>query len=238
MNALTRTAAALVLVAATAAAAQAQNYGMPLFTNPHYSTGMRLHADAGQPANAVDAGAVDQTTVQAGLSFTLGRVGLNALAAANLGDIQACDANNVDCTEMYFSVAALAGIRLYGGGRNPLAIGVFGGAGTDITAAEVAGVEGPKQLIIPVGVSVGYKLGPIILWGAPRMNIVKFVNCPSGLDAVCEGSNSDFRWAVGANLPIGPLGLRAAYESGKWGGTTENVNTFGVGISLGIGSQQ
>jgi hypothetical protein len=239
MNGLKRVAAALVLVAATAAAAQAQNYGMPLFANPHYSTGMRLFADVGQPADQIEGNLTDQTTVQGGLGFTLGRFGIQALVAGNWTDIEGCtDGGDVECSQVYVSAAALAGLRVYGGGDKPLALAVFGGAGTDVTSVEVtAGVEVPKQVIIPVGASIGYKLGPVILWAAPRMNFVKWANCPTGFEDLCEGTESDFRWSAGINLPLGPLGIRAAYDSGKWAGSTETVSNFGVGVSLGIGSQ-
>jgi hypothetical protein len=239
MNGLKRVAAALALVAATAAAAQAQNYGMPLFANPHYGTGMRLFADVGQPADQIEGNLTDQTTVQGGLGFTLGRVAIQALVAGNFTDIEGCvDGDDVDCSQVYVSAAALAGLRLYGGGQNPLAIGVFGGLSTDVTSIEVtSGIEVPKQLTIPVGASIGYKLGPVILWAAPRMNIVKWTNCDDSLAALCDGSENDFRWSAGINLPLGPLGIRAAYDSGKWAGSTETVSNVGLGVSLGIGSQ-
>jgi len=233
VNGLKRVTATLALVVAAASTAQAQNYGVPMFTNPHYGSGIRLHADAGRPSK--DVGNTSLTVVQAGLSFALGPVGIGAFAAGNFTDVKNCTSGpTIDCTNTYFSAAVQAQLRLAGGGRNPLALSLFGGAGTDITSYEVsAGVDAPHLLSIPVGVSVGYKLGPIVLWGAPRYNLYKWSQC----GGTCpDASKGTFRYAVGANLPLGPLGIRAAYDGGKLFG--ETVGFFGVGVSLGLGSQQ
>jgi len=72
----------------------------------------------------------------------------------------------------------------------------------------------------------------------------KFVGCPatdpvgfSGLSTMCKTTKSDFRWAVGADLPIfSIISLRAAFDGGKMAGQT--VNYWGVGASIGIGGMR
>ena len=236
MKATTRTALAAVLATATGVTlAGAQNVGMPLFANPHYGTGVRIHVDAGQPADEVQGTLTDQTTVQGGVSFSLARFGIQALAAANYADVQNCQAQQVSCSQSTVSGALLAGLRISGGGTNPLALAVFGGASTDFSSYEVAqGVDGPKLLSLPVGVSVGYKLGMLRLWAAPRYNFYKFSNCNGNCPP--EESDSDFRWSAGVMLPLGPIGIRGAYDAGKIFGVQQEY--WGLGISLGLGSQQ
>ena len=236
MNALQRTACALALVSAAATVAQAQNVGMPVFANPHFGAGVRIHLDAGQPSDDVQGALTNETTVQGGVSFSPGRFGIQALVAGNYADIQNCQAANVECSQSYVSGALLAGLRLSGGGQQALALAIFGGASTDFSSIEVAqGTAGPKLISLPVGVSVGYKLGILRLWGAPRYNFYKFANCGSGACPPDE-TDSDFRWSAGVNLPLGPFGIRAAYDGGKIFGT--EVGYWGVGVSLGIGSNQ
>ena len=54
--------------------------------------------------------------------------------------------------------------------------------------------------------------------------------------ATCS-TKSDFRWAVGVDVPIlRILSIRAAYDSGKLAGQT--VNYFGLGASIGIGGMR
>jgi hypothetical protein len=243
MNRITRTVLATAFLgSAVAAAASAQNIGMPLFSNPRYGSGIRLHLDAGRPSE--DLQNADVTTVQGGVSFALGAVGISAYVAGNITDLNTvstgCGGTNaIACSQTYFSGAALANLRLYGGGTNPAAISVFGGVGTDFSSLELGGVIGsvPKQLTIPVGAALGYHLGPLVIWGAPRYNLYKLTSCDEAVlgAGACETTN-DFRYAVGVSIPLGPLGIRAAYDGGKLNGVDRNF--IGVGVSLGLGSQQ
>jgi len=236
MNRIARTMVAMaVLGTGAAAAAPAQNVGMPLFVNPHYTPGIRLHVDAGRPKDQYQN--VDVTTVQGGVSFAIGPVGISALAAGNISDINTvsggCGGSTaIACSQTYWSVAGLANLRLVGGGHNPLALSAFGGVGGDVSALEAASGTLPRQLTIPVGVAVGYKLGPLMLWGAPRYNFYKLTSC----SGTCPTADNDFRWSAGVGIPLGPLGIRAAYDGGKLNGV--NQDYIGVGVSLGIGSQQ
>jgi len=97
-------------------------------------------------------------------------------------------------------------------------------------------------LTVPLGVAVGLRVplgfATLNLWGAPRYNIVKLVNCPDANPAPCDAeSQSDFRYAFGADLPIFRiLSVRAAYEAGKIGDVDFKV--WGVGASIGIGGMR
>src|SRR3989304_3885237 len=154
---------ALVLAGGAATALSAQNYGLPLFTNPRISTGIRLHADFGRPGDAItlpDGSTADLTILQGGLSFAIGPVGINAAVAANQADIKACSNQSTQCdVNTTASAGVLAQIKAYGGGRRNVSVSLFGGASTDITAWDVAtSGELPKQLNIPLGVAIGYRL--------------------------------------------------------------------------------
>lgn len=232
-----------------AAAASAQITGMPLFTNPRYGTGLRVHADFGRPTNTTSSLA-DLTVIEAGVSLALGPLGINVAAGmpkTQLNSAQGCiQSPTLSCSSQKYSAAALAQLRLFGGGRNPLAVSIFGGAAMDISSYDVANYQAsgtgsiPKELTIPVGVAVGFHT-PLLglnVWGAPRMNMRKWVNC----SGTCQTSDNKFRWAVGADLPIlSIISIRAAFDSGKIAtpaGGTETVSVWGVGASIGIGGMR
>lgn len=249
MKRLTRAGTVVLgLVLAGSSAAQAQNYGMPLFTNPRYSTGLRLHADAGQPSDALrlpDSTTANVTVLQIGASLALGPLGINAAVAANQADVERCGGNQSDCQiDDALSAGVLAQLRLAGGGRQNLSLSLFGGASTDINAYDVAGVAQPKLLNIPVGVAIGLRIplgvASLNIWGAPRMNFSKYVGCDTqqqplfcDLEAVRE-----FRWAVGADFPILRIfSIRAAFDAGKDASGQSN-NFVGLGVSLGLGGMR
>lgn len=264
MRGARRLGPALLLVAvAFASPSQAQIPGMPLFTNPRYGTGLRLHADVGQPTKeGTSLGSL--TVLQGGVTFALGPLGIGANVGAKRNDFNSALNNScANCsTQTAVTGSALAQLRFFGGGRSPWSISAFGGASLDfnsydyakmnLTPVQVAQLQsfgligdGSKQLTIPVGASIGLHVplgfGGLNLWGAPRMNIMKYINCPTGSTA-CNGSQSKFRWAVGADFPIFRiLSVRAAFDSGKEdlpGGGTQTVSVFGVGASIGIGGMR
>lgn len=232
----------LVLVMAGGARATlgAQNYGVPLFTNPRISTGVRLHADAGRPSESLNN--QDLTVVQGGVSFVIGPVGISAAAAANLRQVDQCASNQANCDiNTQVSAGALALIKVFGGGQKPVSVSLFGGASTDLNAIDYLGVQQPKQLNIPLGVAIGYRIplgvASLNVWGAPRINLTRFANC-TAQQTICDESESNFRWAVGADLPVFKvISVRAAFDGGKvYGG--ESVNFMGVGVSLGFGGMR
>ena len=254
MSRLHRAAVALVfglLAALSAAPARAQIVGMPLFTNPRIGTGIRIHADIGQPT---DKGTTigDATVYQGGVTLALGPVGIGANVGMTSNAFKTVTSGPSSAnlgTETKATASALLQLRLMGGGLNPLSLSIFGGASYDVSAYNFANLSSlptaiqdsiksanPKLLTIPAGAAIGVKL-PILglsVWGAPRMVFTKVVDCPAG--ATCQTKN-DFRWAVGADLPIlGILSIRGAYDSGKVAGQT--VSYWGVGASIGLGGMR
>jgi hypothetical protein len=222
-----------------AAQAAAQIPGMPLFTNPRYGTGLRVHADVGQPT---DMGTTlgDLTVAQVGASLALGPIGFGVNVGSNFRSAQ----DGADLGDNYTG-SALAQLRVAGGGRSNLSLSVFGGASMDITgyevAAQTADIQYPKFATFPVGVAVGLRIplgvGSLNLWGAPRYVFSKFVSCPVGLSTMCDDTAKDFRWAVGADLPILRIfSIRAAYDSGKI--EDQTVSYWGIGASIGIGGMR
>jgi hypothetical protein len=238
------------LAGGVATQARAQIQGMPLFTNPTFGTGARVHADLGLPT---DKGTTlgDYKVVQGGVTLALGPVGLGANIGLTTNDLKAATGGPTPTslgTQHKATVSGLAQFRLMGGGLVPLSLSLFGGASYDVSAYSFSGsaftslpvtvqnqikAANPQVLLIPVGAAIGLKV-PVLglsVWGAPRLNIRSVINCPSGLS--CP-SKSDFRWAVGADLPLFfILAIRAAYDSGKIAGQT--VNHFGLGASIGLG---
>ncbi|HTT68713.1 MAG TPA: hypothetical protein VMF70_11830 [Gemmatimonadales bacterium] len=236
-----------VLAAGAASRAQAQIQGMPLFTNPRYATGFRVHADLGLPTDT-KVGLGDYSVIQGGVTFALGPVGLGANVGATRNDFKNIS-NGTGGTvgaQTKITASALAQLRVYGGGASPFALSLFGGASMDVQAYQFSGLAdsiktqlggNSKVLTIPVGAALGIKLPLVIvnpnLWAAPRLNFTKLINCGT----TCPSSKSEFRWAVGLDVPIFRIiSVRAAFDSGKLYGTT--VNNFGVGASIGIGGMR
>lgn len=259
MNAMMRTALAVVLAsAAGVSAARAQIPGMPLFTNPRYGTGFRIHADLGQPTSS-GASLGSLTVLQGGVTFALGPVGIGANVGAKKNDLEQATRNRCQgcSTETAVTGSALVQVRVAGGGRQNLSLSAFGGGSVDLKAYDFAGLtqqqrdtlaaygiigDGSRILTVPVGVAVGLRvpLGPVNvnLWGAPRYNITKLINCPASNPTPCDAkADSHFRWAVGADLPIlGILSVRASFDSGKIG--NETVSVWGIGASIGLGGMR
>jgi hypothetical protein len=258
---------AATLALAFAPALTAQIPGMPLFTNPRYATGIRIHADYGKPTQT-DSTAGDLSVIQAGLGFVLGPVGIDANVGSLRSDIrsfQSCNTSTgANCNaDSKLTASGLLQLKVMGGGRSNVSLSLFGGGSMDLTgydALDCTGFTGTaltictnmkaqrqtKQLTIPVGAALGLRIplgvASLNLWGAPRMNLTKFVNCPSGSTALCDQKmESNFRWAVGADFPIlRVLSIRAAYDSGKTGpsGSTRTFSSWGIGASLGVGGMR
>jgi hypothetical protein len=233
--------------------ASAQVRGMPLFTNPRYGTGIRVHADLGQPTDK-GTSVGDVTVVQGGVSFALGPVGIGANLGMNFNKAQSLSGGGTVDANTNITASGIAQLRLLGGGANPLSLSIFGGASAEITAQEAAaasvGLKFPRYLNMPAGAALGLHvplgIASLNLWGSGRMVFSKFMNCPSAaedptpgdlLTHMCDTTEKNFRWAVGADLPIlSVLSVRAAYDSGKIGSQT--VSFWGIGASIGIGGMR
>ncbi len=246
------------LAAGVASTARAQIQGMPLFSNPRYATGFRVHADLGLPTST-STSLGDYSVIQGGVTLALGPLGIGANVGSTRNDFKTISSGassaNVGATTKV-TASALLQFRVYGGGLSPFALSLFGGASMDVNGFTFANIgslptavqdsikgANPKVLTIPAGVALGLKLPLVIvtpnLWVAPRLNFTKVVDCPSG--ATCK-TDSQFRWAVGLDVPIlRIISVRAAYDSGKIkgaNGATTTVNSFGVGASIGLGGMR
>jgi hypothetical protein len=255
---------AVVLASGAVASLMAQIPGMPLFTNPRYGTGIRIHADIGQPTDA-GTSLGDLTVIQAGASFAIGPVGVGVNAGMLKNQAEAlnlCDTNSGNNCDLNTRLtgSALAQIRVAGGGRSKLSLSIFGGASTafgayDLAVATTGGVPvvlpvaledslKVKALTIPVGVAVGLRIplgvASLNLWGAPRMNLTRYSDCPATQTSRwCADNSSKFRWAAGADLPIFRIiSVRAAYDSGEDLVTGKTASVWGVGVSFGIGGMR
>ena len=130
-----------VLAAGAASRAQAQIQGMPLFTNPRYATGFRVHADLGLPTDT-KVGLGDYSVIQGGVTFALGPVGLGANVGATRNDFKNIS-NGTGGTvgaQTKITASALAQLRVYGGGASPFALSLFGGASMDVQAYQFSGL--------------------------------------------------------------------------------------------------
>ncbi len=251
-----------VLGLSLAAPAQAQIQGMPLFTNPNYGTGFRIHADLGLPT---DKGTTlgDYQVLQGGVTFALGPVGLGANIGATRNDFKTVTsgATTADIgAQTKVTASALAQLRVYGGGISPVSVSLFGGASMDVNGFDFTKISGfsslplaiqdsiknssPKFLTIPVGGAVGLKLPLLVInpsvWGSARLNMRRVVDCPTGQS--CSTDNQ-FRWTVGVDVPImSVLSVRAAFDSGNlkdpFSGASKTVSNFGVGASIGLGGMR
>ena len=257
MRSITRSTLVLAVSVALAPTLRAQIPGMPLFTNPRYGTGVRVHADLGQPTSN-GTSVSGSTVVQGGVMFALGPIGLGANVGMLNSDLKSVTSGCSTCSSQTAATAsALAQLRVMGGGQDNMALSLFAGASMQLKALDFAnlttaqkdslaayGVYGDstKQINIPVGAALGLHL-PIMginVWGAPRWTIVKFLQCPtSGTGSGnCNSPKTQMRWAVGADLPIlGILSIRAAYDTGKdFTGATTSV--WGIGASIGLGGMR
>lgn len=250
---LRRAALATVAALVAAPALMAQIPGMPLYTNPRYGSGVRVHADLGNSSEP----SIAHQTLQAGVSLALGPVGFSASVGStteNLTALNTCTTHpTADCSRKKLSAAALGQLRVLGDGNSEVTVAIFGGLATDLSltdAVSCAGYTGTaatqcaadkrnnsaKRLTIPVGASVSAHVPLLItsvnVWAAPRYSFNTMMNCPTG--ASCGSDGGDVRFAVGADMPIfGLFALRAAYDMGKVGG--QSANFFGLGGSIGFG---
>jgi len=224
-----RSAALALALAGAATPALAQIPGMPLFTNPRMATGIRVHADIGQPSEPDSTGA-DLRVLQAGVGIVLGPLGIDV----NVGTTKAtydiadgCIASpSLPCADSRATVSALAMLKIAGGGRSNLSLGLFGGGSIDLDTAEAfaGGVAQNKLVNIPVGVAIGLRIPlPILsslnVWGAPRYNLGRYVNCSGTCPTNPE---APFGWAAGVDMPFfRVLSVRAAYDSREVNGVSQ-----------------
>lgn len=240
-----RSAALALAFAAAATPAVAQIPGMPLFTNPRLATGIRVHADLGQPTEA-DPNGADIRVLQGGVGFALGPLGIDANVGTTRTTFDMADgcveSPTIQCAGSRLTGSVLAMLKIAGGGSQNMSLSLFGGGSVDFDTSDVStGAVNPqnKLVTIPVGVAVGLRvplpiLSSLNVWGAPRYNLYRFVNC-SG--ACPTNPKATFGWAVGADMPLFRVfSVRAAYDSREIAGVTQS--SWGVGASFGFGGMR
>jgi hypothetical protein len=253
MNAIKRTTLVALAAVAFVPALHAQIPGMPLFTNPRYATGLRVHADLGQPTTS-GTSVSGSTVVQGGVTFALGPIGLGAnLGMVNSDFKKAVNGCGTCSSQTAATASALAQLRIMGGGQSNLALSVFGGASMQLKALDFAGLtqaqkdsltahgfyDSLKTLTIPVGAALGIKLPLGFLtpnvWGSVRENLTKFMSC----SGACPPSGSGkVRFAVGVDVPLFSIvSVRAAYDTGK-DFLDHTTTVWGVGASIGFGGMR
>lgn len=239
-----RSAALALAFVASAAPAMAQIPGMPLFTNPRMSTGIRVHADYGQPTDMPTG--TDLSVLQGGVGLVIGPLGLDAnvgTTKTTYDQAAGCvESPTISCADSRLTASLLAQLKIYGGGQRNLSVSVFGGGSVDFDTSDVStGSVNPqnKLVTIPVGVAIGLRvplpiLSSLNLWGAPRYDLYRYTACTGTCPANPESS---FGWAVGADMPLfRVLSIRAAYDNREVGGQT--LKSFGVGASFGFGGMR
>ena len=183
-------AAALPLVAG-ATAARAQLAGIPVYFNPRGGTGVGVAANLGFPNS--DAGG--------GTAYGVaGSVGAGpATLSAMVGSWKRSGGSSAT------TYGADLGLKLFGGGLLPVAVGAQAGYGW-------AKVSGANNWVIPVGIGISLDppLFPLHPWIAPR---VEFTRSLCGL-TMCTASAFRVSAGVNFNLLLG-LGLHAGVDWGK-----------------------
>jgi len=187
--------AVMLLAAGRPAAAQILN-GVPLGVAPS-GTGIVLGVDYGKPE-----GADASYGLTGGIGFS--RFGV----AASVGSLNPTTAGLSNAT----NYGGMVGMRLFGGGLNPLAIGAQAGVlSTDLSGSNFTNYN--------AGANVRFSppLFPLKPWG------VVYYNMPKD-----ESSELRFSAGVDFNLVLG-LGVHAAYD---WG---DSGHTWGVGAHFKFG---
>lgn len=207
-----RAAVVLGLIAFVAAPAAAQQWlGLPNWNTPKGGTGLTISADYGRPNE--DGGKGNAFAGRAALG--LGTVTVTAGVSAWKPD---------GFNESIVTYGGTVGFRLIGGSLLPIALNLQGGASR---SAEVAADSFPAITTVTgsVGISVplptpGLSIEP---WFSPG---IRYYNA-SGFD------DTNFGFAIGANVGFGMMGVHLAYDYENLGGGASQ-GIFGVGAHLAI----
>lgn len=212
MRRLAQVAVVAVLGTGAAGTLSAQVIGIPYYVNPRGGTGFMAAANVGVTSSGYKNKAYALTGgLGAGPLYITGTVGTVNPDASGAGN--------------YSVFGGTAGMKLFGGGLLPVAIGVQAGVGY----AKPSG--GPSTISIPVAVGLGLNvpLFPIKPWIAPRIQF----NRTASYSATPSSSTSRIGVSAGAdfNLLLG-LGVHAAvdYLPKKTGSSpAASQTTIGVG---------
>lgn len=199
---MNRTGSMLVLAilagAATAGTASAQLPGIP-YGPVETGLGLTVAADYGKPND--DAGGGSALGLTAGLGFS--RFGFSASVGRWSPDI---------VTDGAVSIAGRLGMKLFGGGLNPISVGAQVGVSTVALDFGTLGGEVRSTAILP---GAFIKVSPPLFPLKPWANVYYVTG---------DNTTEEVRFAVGANfnLLLG-LGLHAGYDWGNDGGSALGV---------------
>jgi hypothetical protein len=188
-------AVAALALGASAVAAHAQLPGLPVFIVPA-GTGFSVAADAGFADGA------NTYALTGGVG--LGRIGLSVSLGGS-------DIDVLDNTEATYG--AQAGIRLFGGGLNPLAIGAQAG----YASVDVGGKTSDR---IPVGATIRFSppAFPLKPWGVAYYDL---------------GDLDEARFTIGVDFTLLPLiTIRGGYDWGDKGG-----DLYSIGAEFKFGAK-
>jgi len=213
-----RAAVVLGLTAFVAAPAAGQQWaGLPNWNSPKGGTGLTISADYGRPNE--DGGKGNAFAGRAALG--LGTVTVTAGVSTWKPDSTLSSGS-----ESIVTYGGTVAFRLVGGSLLPVAVNLQGGAGrsTEVTSGSGT-IPAVTTVTASVGISVplptpGLSIEP---WFSPG---IRYYNA-SGVD------DTNFGFAVGANVGFGMMGVHLAYDYENLGaGASQGI--FGVGAHLAI----
>jgi hypothetical protein len=216
--------AALGLLAAADTAA-AQVAGVPVYFNPRGGGGFSLAANLGATSSDTRPVEGKAWALSAGLGFSRVRL------SATVGSFNPDSAGLASQT----TYAAMAEVRLFGGGLVPLAISAAAGLGANKT---VLSGQNKTEIHVPIGLgaALNFPLFPLKPWVAPRIQIDRVLTddpTTAQVDLAMRSASS-FRVSAGVDfsLLLG-LGVHAAVDWGtlpkKLDPNTNSALTLGVG---------
>jgi len=201
---------ALTLGAASPAAAQLA--GMPVWNNPKGGTGITISGDYGKPDNSSRGG--NAFGARGSLGFG------NLMVTAGIASWKPSGASSSAT-----SIGGDLAFRAIGGSLIPLSINLQGGAAktTGTGFADLTTVTGAIGLSINVP-TPGVSIEPYV---SPGIRYSK---------ASGSSGNSNFGFAIGANVGLGMLGFHLAYDytklsSSQGGG---HASTIGLGAHVAL----
>ena len=201
----------LALAAFATAPAAAQWLGMPVWNSLKGGTGVTIDGDFGKPDSVYGGG----NAFGGRATLGVGTFSVTAGVASYKRDL---------ATARVTAIGGNVAFRVIGGSLIPLSVNFQAGAArTDSTSSGPATTSVTGA--VGVGISLptpGVSIDPYI---SPGIRYRKASGATSG--------NTNFGFAIGANLSFGTLGLHTAYdyEHAKGGGHT---GVFGVGAHLSI----
>jgi hypothetical protein len=207
--------AVLVLgfVAFLAAPAAAQWIGVPVWNSPGAGSGITIAGDWGKPDSASGKGNTFGGRASLGIGTLTVTAGIESYKPEG-------------ASSSITSIGGNFAMRFIGGSLIPLSINLQGGAAhSDSTSSAPAAT----RVIGAVGVAIslptpGVSIEPYV---SPGLRYTKFST------TAASSGNTNFGYAIGANLTFGTLGLHVAYDNEhRTGGGSTSVFGLGAHVSL------